>query len=640
MTRISTTHVVEIGISIKSWNETQNFQNRKWVWANEIGRTIISLIANMNSVPTWYFSTLSRGIKKVNIVIFEENYGCLPRGDKGTELVFHLLLRKLSQQDDTGDYKFCHIHSDKESEIYNCCIFSGYGNQTLCSYYSSIVLGYAQLYIPVTTIIIVLFGLPLILKYLRSFKTENEHYHISDSPVALSTIFREVMIEEKGPVKSAQRRLIFLLIVTGILYFSEFQSTWVFVASAIWVIPFTAIDIFLIRYNTAENVANRIGLNDTSTIYITILTLPFNFRYWWNAFRFRFKIKQQNSNYQPIQNNQEDQGLPIWRKICHFFQDVFLISVYIISFIPICGLVCALLILTCFMTLTYPLVFRWQPILVDAVSAHHNNCIIKYCCILFLFFFSFAINIFNVALIICSVIPILNVTLLLIAGLYLNGEFYSPIVLPIMILVVYCWNGWRSFVESRYIRLKSKIYEVCGELANENSHAEIENDMPRNATTGLNNEENVNEIRNCQFTVNVKAGTVSKALYKELRETLLPYDEVLFWFSVRLFLVANFCLLMSVMMLLAQTSGISEEINIISTMAVGTLPFIFDTILAEHNSEQEKVADIKLKLTLRGMVKLKKKVDAVIMVEINCDKKRDLGFLNDILYKWIWNLNE
>ncbi|CAB4034705.1 Hypothetical predicted protein, partial [Paramuricea clavata] len=412
----------------------------KWAWANEIGRTISSLIAQASPAQPWYFNTLSTGIEKVNIVALEGSYGCLSTRDNvnGTDLVFDFLLHHLSKIEDDHNYKLCH---KEDSKIYKCCSVIGFGNLKLCTDYSSIALEYANEYIIAMTIITGIIVLPLILKYLRSFKKESKHYKFSDSPMALSSIFHAALIEEKGPVKSAQRRLVFSLTVTGILYVSGMESTWVVIA-AVWIIPFTAFDTFVINYDLQFDV----------------------------------------------------------------------------------------------------------------------------------------------------ILPLIIVVLLFISGLYLNAEFYSPTVAPAMILAVYCWRCWRTFVETKYLQLKTKIYEVSVERANENSlHAEIEDDtsMPTNEACNFNTEGNHDEIDDGRFTVNIKTGTISKALYEELRETYLLYDEVLFWFLVRLFLIANFCLFVSVKMLFFQKSGISGELQIISTMAVGTLPFIFDAIWAEHTSEQK-----------------------------------------------------
>jgi hypothetical protein len=147
-----TTQVVELAVSISSRNETQHFPELKWAWANEIGRTISSLIAQTSPAQPWYFNTLSTGIEKVNIVVLEERYGCLSTRDNvnGTDLVFDFLLHQLSKIEDDHNYKLCH---KEDSKIYKCCSVIGFGNLKLCTDYSSIALEYANEYIIAMTII-------------------------------------------------------------------------------------------------------------------------------------------------------------------------------------------------------------------------------------------------------------------------------------------------------------------------------------------------------------------------------------------------------------------------------------------------------------------------------------------------------
>lgn len=59
-------------------------------------------------------------------------------------------------------------------------------------------------------------------------------------------------------------------------------------------------------------------------------------------------------------------------------------------------------------------------------------------------------------------------------------------------------------------------------------------------------------------------------------------------------------------------------------MAVGALPFIFDAIWTEHTVEQKKVADIKLKLMLRQVIKFKRKVGNVIEVGVEFESEKKI----------------
>ncbi|CAB4018798.1 Hypothetical predicted protein [Paramuricea clavata] len=119
------THVVEIKVSINSGNKTRRFPEFIWPWANEIGRTIISLKAQSNAIFNQFslrISTLNVGIEKVDVVVSEEYYGCLPAGSKGSEIVFDFLLHNLSDSDDTHDYKLCRAFNNEVNLIkYNCC---------------------------------------------------------------------------------------------------------------------------------------------------------------------------------------------------------------------------------------------------------------------------------------------------------------------------------------------------------------------------------------------------------------------------------------------------------------------------------------------------------------------------------------
>ena len=594
LTHESTTQVVELAVLIYSRNGTRMSQELKWAWANKVGGTIISLITQMSSSRPYYFYTLSAGVKNVKVAISElDNYhGCLPTEENGTNLVFNFLLHQLFEKQGDNDYKLCLTPSNEDKGTYKCCSISG--NFILCADYSSVILQFAQRYIIVVIIIFSFIALPLMLSYMRSSANEREHYTISDSPMALSSIFRTVLIDEKGPVRSAHRRFAFSLTVTGILYLSEFDSHW-YVISLVWIIPFTAFNTFVTDWqssNVLSEISNELlGTNGMTAIYTIVLTLPFNLKHWWNHVYWR-KFEQ-NWNYQQIGNNQIHIW-PIRKKIYHFFGDMLSMFVIVCNFVVTWFFVCIFLIYAPIMTCLLPSLIHFFEIIPP---------------ILFFGYFVIALVTVSLVLIVRSLISLLTIAFLLITGMYLNGEYYCPVVAPTMILVVYCWKFWRLYVETQYLHLKTKIYEICEELASENS-------VSTNDTHSPDVEENN------RFSVNVKSGTVSKALYEELRETYLPYNEVFFWFFVRLFFVANFCLFMYVMILFFQLSGISGTLQIISTMAVGTLPFIFDAIWTEHTLEQKKVADMKLKLLLKQVIKFKRQVGNVIEVGVQFESEK------------------
>ena len=196
-----TTHVVKIEVSINSGNKTQRFPELIWPWASEIGRTIISLIARYTSFVQlrWHFplSPLNGGIEKVDVLVSVKNYGCLSAGSKGSERVFDFLLHQLSLSGDTHNYKLCRAFNNEKESVkqYNCCRVASGEKRTICAKYSSFAVESIQNGVRLFVFIILYIGFPFIISYLRSFPDEREHYGITDSPMALSTILYTLFIE-------------------------------------------------------------------------------------------------------------------------------------------------------------------------------------------------------------------------------------------------------------------------------------------------------------------------------------------------------------------------------------------------------------------------------------------------------------
>ena len=284
------THVVEINVFIDSKNETRSFPKLVWPWANEIGRTIISLKARTTTfgyitLSSLHFIILNPGIKKVNVVVSEENYGCLPTGSNGSELVFDFLLHQLSRSDDTFDYKLCRAFS-KEYDLkqYNCCRVASGGKLAICGEYSSPLLDYATIYISAITIIFIYVGLPLIWYYVQSIPKEKQYYEITDSPMALSTIFYSAFMEgSKTTLKSHYRRLAFSFTAVVVVYISFSVSWGLIIGSLMWALIFTAYDFLGISGD--DNDGREMKDISNYEIYLVVLTLPFNIKYWWNTFK-------------------------------------------------------------------------------------------------------------------------------------------------------------------------------------------------------------------------------------------------------------------------------------------------------------------------------------------------------------------
>ncbi|CAB3984045.1 Hypothetical predicted protein [Paramuricea clavata] len=677
-----TTHVIEIKVSINSGNKTRRFPELVWPWASEIGRTIISLKAQ--STSSLHIITLTPGIKKVNVVVFEENYGCLPKGSNGSVRVFDFLLHRVSRSDDTHNYELCRAFGN-DLKQYNCCRVTSGGKLTICAEYSSIVLKYARSYIKVMVWITTYVALPLMRQYLHSIPYETEYYGIADSPMALSTIFYTVFIEgSKTAVKPCYRRLAFSLTVAMMLCITYSGLFW-WITLLVWTIIFTSWDFFGINENvtngnvtnedvtyedvtnedvtnedvtnqdvTNENVSNENVTNENVTnedvtnnskkvitmnmvnyeTYFCLLTLPFNIKFWWNTFKSKFpltnqKPSQRSTNPQQLDTNPQqspEQNLELLTSCGKQF---------------VTGLCFGLAYLVLF--LIWPVYILFFPLLASVIGIiqaanmakqdEDASCTCKTCLI------SVAAGIIYHVMLLTSAIftmlavdILLSLALYLITGIYLNGSFYGPIVVPILLLLVYFWKNWRSFVETKYLLLNTKIIKVC-EDEYEKRKEEVGNQsntsMPTtsSSTNEINRQERgeiteeitehfTEDTADQRYTVNVAKKTVSKVLYDKVRERIFPYDKVLFSFFVRIFFVANFCLIVFVMLLLAQESNIPTAAQIMSTIIVSTFPLIFDAIWADYTFEQKDVNGKKLEQNIGEIIEICETNTHIITVEV------------------------
>ena len=608
------THVIEIKVSVNSGNDTREL---KWSWADEIGRTIISLKA---SLPRFYskspfpYITLNPGIKEVNVVV--ENYGCLPNGSNGSEIIFDFLLHQFFRLEDIDDYKLCRvINGNDDVKHYNCCRVASGGNLTICDEYLTVLLEYAKYYIFTMVFIMMYVGYPLMQQHLQSIPKETEHYSITDSPMALSRIFYAVFLEgSNNPVTPYHRRLTFSLIVVFIAYICTFSLTWTIV-SLTWALLFTAYDSFGLNRGATKNIEK----------FLIYLTLSFNVKHWWKFFkRVANKEPPEHSTnlLQGLLNRQQSQEVTIPQQrtesscteICcsittQLFTALFFVITYTVCVIPMCFFI-----------------LGFSPLLIMCSFKKNERIDQRSCCVSYGIGLLYGLPVaFTFIIIIIFFGSFLNLLLYLIIGLYLNGSFFSPIVVPILILLVYSWKNWRLFVETKYLQLKTAIYECCEEYYQKKSSQKKKQrkkytSVPTTSSSTIerNHEESEEKTDdwNESYVVNIKEGTVSKALYDKIREYNLPYNKVLLYFFIRMFFVVNFSLTVFVMMSLAQKSNIDIPVQIMSTIAVSTLPLIFETIWADHSFEQKNVNKKKQKQDLSSIMKMEIKTKNIVTVQL------------------------
>ena len=633
------THVIDLHIWTESVNNTGNkVQVLTGIkWANEIGRTLISLIAEAKKSDKFMFlshtSTMTAGTYSVNIFVAEEVMQCFSSNKNTSDFaIFDSLVEKLYHiSGSKTDYKMCLPHNDKDQIAkYNCCTIVGPNDALICSDYSSVVTEMSPILVLVTVLLILYVLFPVTLEYFSQFKENDTHYKISNSTMSLSYFLYLVFLEGHGPVKTLGRKLIlalFLLVTTLPKY-----GSFLFRCYMIFMGPWLAV-LFIGNISFDEKFLFRSFQNP-----IEIITIPFNIKICWcKAKQFQSTIEECWSRCQKIvepccsclfsgtlksqsemelitrmdeEENVEDMSQPLAQeegnksendKKLSFIKRTkkrFLVLVFFILYL----ISIPFLSLYAFARL---ILHNWSFVKKQVRSnLGEDTCMPRYnanriSLMLFIIvtcgFIVFSIqNLFPLAF---------NFTI----GLFLNGEIYSPYILPLCTTIFYSWTKWRSSVEMKYLALIMNIYKVCKESCVE-SHVD-----PNNVT----------EDSRKRFTITTNddgEAIIPKELYHLVRERLLPYNRILFHYFQGVLFTAIFGYLLYVLMSLAQTSGISGSVQVIGTIAAASIPFIFNFVWKKNSDEEKKVDTIALKLKLNHILLVRNRNDKTgqIEVEVRC----------------------
>ena len=186
-----------------------------------------------------------------------------------------------------------------------------------------------------------------------------------------------------------------------------------------------------------------------------------------------------------------------------------------------------------------------------------------------------------------------------VAGLYLNGGFYSVYFVPLSIILLYSWSDWRLSVEAKYLELNTEIYKVCKKGITRPVH------VTRLKTHGETSDFSTVTDSINRFEIKLDENgepVIPKPLYDIVREKFLPYDEILVPYFEGLIFVILFAYLLYIFMSLAQASGISSGVQIISTMAATSLPFLVNIIWTKSNEKQKEANSLALKYKLKHVL--------------------------------------
>ena len=221
----STINIIVMRISVIFGNTTRVCKRMKLYWANEVGRTILTVIRRAKDTiftSPFFTMVLDVGTETVDIRTKAKRKA---KRCPTSEQIFDSLLRELSHSDDTHSFKLCKAHRIKTAHhtTYNCCSIVGPKSFSLCADYSSPIVKFAAPMVAVMFCICCLMVVPLLLQYIATYP-ETKFYKMSDSPMSLGSIASGVLFEGRGPFKSLFRRGAFVAISYFVVFYKDFYG--------------------------------------------------------------------------------------------------------------------------------------------------------------------------------------------------------------------------------------------------------------------------------------------------------------------------------------------------------------------------------------------------------------------------------
>ena len=438
-------NTVEMILTVASANRTRVFPEMKWPWANEIGRTLISLTSRAKASflsSNIFTCALEVSMERVSIEVTEETIGCLSPGKKGSDQVFTDLLKTLflhiEDEDKSNYYKLCRPHDIEGPVQFNCCRVTGGSKLIICADYSSIVLDFAVAVSIAAVAIFCPMILPVLLQHIATYE-DKTFYKTSYSHMSLTSVVSMILFEGNGPVKSIVMRGLFVFLTFALFYPADFLNNWIFRGVFIaWATFFCLFELIKIKWPDLKKKKAELNVKQKQVSTFTIpLSLPFDFYE-----HFKSEDKSSCSNF--CKN--------FWIFIAAFF-------LLLISPLPLLAFSIKFVLIDFIFYFIFPYAFKCDiSTLLNIIDA----VLIRPLTLLVIGIFAGSI------LIIC-----LSTTV----GLILNGEFFNPFFAPVLTLIIYFWKNWQFSVEAQCLQLKTSIIDVCKEKAKMDDAVDINEEI-------------------------------------------------------------------------------------------------------------------------------------------------------------------
>ena len=666
-----TTNIVRITVSVLTTNKTRYCQEVELAWANEVGRTVLTLIRRAKDTiftSPLFTTILDVGSEKVNIRVKEKIDGCLPSGKRGCELIFDSLLRRLSHNNDKHFFQFCKAHKDDTTRFttFNCCRIVGDENMAICTDYSSVVVKWTLPAVIAIFCISVLMTVPFLLQYMITYPT-TKFYKMSDSPMSLVSIASVILLEGCGPIKSLYRRCLFVGISYLVAFNADFKPErgWEFGLFVAWGVIFLLVHDIQVTYEEGkkeciekrklkhkcdrtkecseciQKCKQECADPELHKYLISCFTLPFClFFSLYKKLDDLLKDKSRNG-YDRFEENtkfNDFMSSPLSLKgLMHALLLMIFFLIYALLLILLFFICCPCVLAFCLLK------FFCINFLLFFILSHHDcfKSWLKYLFIAILRFVTFLIIIFLSGMISISVLSF-------VAGLILNAEFFNPFIVLILAVAAYFLKSWRWSVEAKCLHVKTLIIEISiDEVAKDKISPQ--NNVQEGASANEDQltckdhfldflcsgpscwrklfscttstvrawDEDGNEKKNIiKFDQHGEA-MISKELYKTIcsKKSVLDLDHLLFYFFRRAVFVCLYSVCLLTVMILARHSRVSDTLQFISSILGILLPFVFDSIFAEHES-QSTSEEAAMRQKLKHILKVKKQENNTILVEL------------------------
>ena len=144
---------------------------------------------------------------------------------------------------------------------------------------------------------------------------------------------------------------------------------------------------------------------------------------------------------------------------------------------------------------------------------------------------------------------------------------------------------------------------------NNNSNENSSNNNSNNNSNNHNNNNNNNNSNNDNVGRDHRTHNnteivcvVSKELYDNIRERLLPYHGNLFRFVMNVFWICIFSYIILTLVRVLQTNDVSPTVQLLTTLSVSAVPYIMNTVAGKKGEEQKDAEKEQLKHSVKPLV--------------------------------------